>query len=89
MANETRKASAHLRDPEVLAIVERFTAIMLDGERDREAGVARSMVALILTCTSACKSYGIHPVEFIRNFELVYASTVAADVPPAPIGGVA
>lgn len=49
-----------------------------DGDLDRACAL---LTALLMTSVNACKSFGVHPRNFIAQFETVYADTA----PPAVI----
>lgn len=75
---EKHKIKATLSDPQVVALVEELSVVM----RRHEDDIARLMAALLITAASACKSFGLHPAEFLRNFELTYGATTSVGATP-------
>lgn len=93
-ATDVIKVDGYISDPRVLHISSELGTVIQRHEDDGEDGegdvttetVAVLLTALVLVATSACKSYGIHPSNFVEHFENVYAHTEPPDVIPVVAG---
>jgi hypothetical protein len=71
-----------LNDPTVLKITDEFAKICVKYQNE----IPELMSAIALIASSACKSFGVHPVGFTQNFERIYSVTEPGDE-PAPVPG--
>lgn len=78
MTIDAVRLKTEVDDPRVRAIVEELSAVCTRNEDN----TGELLTALVLTAVSAVKSFGVHPLEFVKQFEFIYAHTRPADVAP-------
>lgn len=69
-------------DPRVRSILDELTALC----KRHEDATGALLTALLMTCVSAVKSFGVHPREFVANFDEVYANTRPPIIDPTAPG---
>lgn len=74
-----------LEDPKVMAVNDALASVLVP--ISHTVAVPKIMTAVAWTAVSACKSFGLHPQEFVKNFLLIYQATTEPDIEPVPLNG--